>query len=151
MVRNFSERPPLSHSFNVKVGSFPGVDNNFSEVSGISKHIETTPIYSGGDNSVQYMLPGKTSYDELVLKRGVVPSGSALYKWCNLMVNGGTLNYILPESIYVYLLDEKGVAQVTWHFENVYPVALEQSEFNAGENNIAIETMKFAYSWFERV
>ena len=67
------------------------------------------------------------------------------------MVDGGTLNYILPESIYVYLLDEKGVAQVTWHFENAYPVALEQSEFNAGENNIAIETMKFAYSWFERV
>ena len=39
--------------------------------------------------------------------------------------------------MFIYWM-KKGVAQVTWHFENAYPVALEQSEFNAGENNIAI-------------
>ena len=151
MIRNFSDRPPLTHSFNVQVGVFMGVDNNFSEVSGISKHFESEKFYSGGDNGVQYNLASKTSHDPLVPKRGVIPSSSMLYEWCNLMVNGGVLNFIVPMPIFISLLDENGVSQVSWIFSNAYPTDLELSEFNAGENNIAIETITFAYSWFERI
>ena len=53
--------------------------------------------------------------------------------------------------IFISLLDENGVSQVSWIFSNAYPTDLELSEFNAGENNIAIETITFAYSWFERI
>ena len=43
------------------------------------------------------------------------------------------------------------IKDLSFDFSNAYPTDLELSEFNAGENNIAIETITFAYSWFERI
>ncbi|MFT7160135.1 MAG: phage tail-like protein [Bacteroidia bacterium] len=149
--QNFGTHPPLGHSFDVQVGFFPGNDCNFSEVTGISKSITFDTVYSGGDNSTQYHLPKTTTYEPLVLKRGIIPSFSLLYEWSNFTINGGLLSMIVPMPVVVKLLDEEGDALVSWMFSNAYPTKLEISEFKATENAVVVESITLNYSSFDRI
>jgi phage tail-like protein len=48
-------------------------------------------------------------------------------------------------------LNEKGQLTISWAFINAYPVKWSVSELNAMENSIAMETLEFAYSYFQKV
>lgn len=146
--------PPVSYYFEVTIDKFSGVDCLFSEVSGIEMELETkTKLEEGGNNSYVHILPGKTIYSDLVLKRGIVPKTSALFSWCQKTIAGNYSKKIEPKTVTVKLLDENGDALITWNFKNAYPKKLVVSSLNAkasGEGAIMMESITLAYSEFER-
>ena len=146
--------PPVGYHFEVSVGQFSGVDNLFSEVSGLEMELETTTeLKEGGNNSYVHHLPGRTKYTDLVLKRGVVPKKSNLLRWCQETITGNYTKKIKTRTITVKLLDEAGKPLISWNFKNAYPKKLALSNLNAkasGESAIMIETITIAYSEFER-
>lgn len=136
---------PVSFYFTL---SFSGVDAAFKEVSGISKELSTEEIVSGGENRFKYRLPTVSSSPNIVLKRAIVPVGSALVNWCANCIDQGLANPIQPQNVTLRLLNANGVVCMQWTFNNAYPVKYAVSDLNSQESNIAIESIELAYTYF---
>lgn len=123
-------------------------DAAFQEVSGLSKEMGVEDVVSGGGNFFKYRLPTGTTYQNLVLKRGVTSDRSPLLDWCRSTLENGLSVPIRPRNLVLQLLNEAGQASITWSFVNAYPVKLAIGDLKSQESSIAIETMEFAYQYF---
>lgn len=137
------------------------MDASFQEATGISLSLETETIKEGGQNRFTHQVPGRTNYDNLVLKRGLMVHSSELSDWCTKTLTGNLTERIEPRTIMVSLLNaqtkkEKGKpppkveALMTWKFVNAYPVKWEVAGFDATKSDIMVESLTFAYSYFDR-
>jgi len=142
--------PPVSFYFSVSItGETWPIEASFKEVSGIALEAVTDKIVEGGDNSFKNRIPTTTKFSNLVLKRGLVAKDSSLAKWCNTTLTGGFENAIETKNILVSLLNENAEPIKTWKFANAWPVKWEVSEFNSMNNELAIETLEFSYSYLK--
>jgi phage tail-like protein len=130
---------------------FVGLERDvaFQEVSGFSKELTTEDVVCGGENSFKYRLPTITTFQNLVLKRGVTLKDSPLLKWCSDTLDNGLALPIVTRNIIVNLLNEQGQSCKSWTFINAYPVKWAASELNSEKNAVFIETIELAYQAFE--
>ena len=144
--------PPVSFYFEL---SFSGVtaksEAAFKEVSGITMEMGIEEIAEGGVNGYKHRVPTTAKFSNLVLKRGLVPKGSDVATWCTNTLSGGLEEAIETKTIVVKLLDETGAPLKSWSFANAWPVKWAIADFNSMNNDIAIETLEFSYSYFEAV
>ena len=138
-----------NHPVNFYFGlSFNGDDAAFQEASGISRELTTEEVSSGGENRFKYKLPNAVTHQNLVLKRAMATSGSALLKWCVSSIDGGLINPIKKHDISLSLLNPLGVVCKKWTFIDAYPVKFSISDLKSQESGLVIETIEFAYSYF---
>ncbi|MEO6683652.1 MAG: phage tail protein [Ginsengibacter sp.] len=148
--------PPTSFSFKVEFLGISGMNNQeeqrFRDVSGLSFEIETELFTEGGENRFEYKLPKRIKYPNLVLKRGLV-TNSGLIQWmkdaASSFFNVAVYDF-KPSDILISLLNESGDPLAVWQVVQAYPVKWNVSGFSANDNSLAIETMEFAYQYFER-
>jgi phage tail-like protein len=143
----------LSFYFSVDVVGLGGTsrDNSFQEVSGIEVSRKIEEIDAGGDNDVVYKVPGKISYTNLILKRGLVDSKSKIWTWVDSIL-GEHLEYpIKKHNIMVTLLSPTKIEPlVTWEFKDAYPCKWSISGFESDKNAYSVESMEFAYKSFKK-
>lgn len=137
---------PVSFYFQL---SFPGVDAAFQEVSGISKELNVEEITCGGENRFRYKLPTIVSNQNLVLKRAVVPTGSALLSWCAACIDQGLSVSIQTYPVILSLLNTNGEVCMAWVFQNAYPVKYSVSDLKSQESGVVIESIELAYTFFD--
>ena len=135
--------PPLGFHFRVEFDNIDG-EFEFQSVSGLTVTLETESIAEGGENRFKHKLPVKTSYPNLVLKRGLLVD-SALTEWCRKAVEGFD---ITPTNIVISLLNEDHEPLMTWNVVHAYPVKWAMADFNAEESKLVIETIELAYNYF---
>jgi phage tail-like protein len=146
----FNEYPMVGYHFHVFFPAFM-TDCRFSEVTGLNMHADPETFLEGGINSAQVKLPGRTTYDDLVLKRGRVSRLSPLTTWFQTSMGGGLLAPVIPQPIVINLLDENRIPTMSWFVVKAFPIALEYSTLNAtatGDSALLIETLKLSYSSF---
>lgn len=126
------------------------VEACFQSVTGLSVDMQTETLKEGGENRFEHILPVRTKYDPLVLKRGLVKD-SNMIKW----FMDAILNFdIRPMPLLVKLLhtdkDPNNPPQplMTWVVVNAWPKKWSVSEFNAEQNTLAIESIELHYSYF---
>jgi len=142
--------PPVSFYFQLTFSGVSGkTEASFKEVSGITMEMGIEEIAEGGVNTFKHRVPTTAKFSNLVLKRGLVAKNSALAKWCLDTLGNGLEETIETKNIIVNLLDENGTPLKSWSFVNAWPVKWAVSDFNSMNNEIAIETLEFAYSYFE--
>ena len=137
--------PSVGFYFQVKL------DNeaySFKEVSGISSEINTEEIAEGGENRFKYKVPTGIKYNNLELKRGLVPVDSPLYTWVRNTLEQGFAKAIETKSFTVLLLNEEGESVVLWNFEGVWPVGWNVASLNSMTNDVLIESITFSYNYF---
>lgn len=142
-----SRYPPVSFHYVVTLERFPSAEHDFrfQSVSGLSATLGTEDLSEGGQNTYKYKMPSKTSYNNLILKRGILLN-SRVIKWCE----DALLNYEFQTSnLTVSLLNNKHLPLINWYVVDAYPVKWEVSELNAERNEIAIETIELAYKYFK--
>lgn len=122
-------------------------DVGFQEVSGLNASIETETFQEGGENRFSHRFPKPATYQNLVLKRGVL-IGSKLIKWFKDAVQGFQFT---PVTIRVSLLDESHKYLQTWDFINAYPVKWNIDAFNSQDGKIIAETIEISYQYFNQV
>jgi phage tail-like protein len=131
------------------------VETSFQSVTGLSVDMQTESLKEGGENRFEHILPLRTKYNSLVLKRGLLKD-SEIINWCTEAI----LNFdIHPKNLTVNLLHVKrqdpqkqpkgGEPLMTWKVINAWPKKWSVSEFNAEQNSLAIETLELNYSYFE--
>ncbi len=152
MPNLYEFRPPTSFFFRLSFGN--NEDMTFQEASGISREMSTEEVGCGGENRFKYRLPGGVKYNNLVLKRGLVPKNSKLSQWVIDTLKPGMIKPIETKSIRVSLLNKTGRKNseilISWDFRNAYPVKWNASDFKSMESELAIETLEFSYDYFEK-
>lgn len=142
--------PPTGFYFSVFVEThaMKGRETAFKEISGISMSLDTKPLEEGGVNFMSRKLPGRTSYENLELKRGLITMNSQLSKWCfETFGNKGT-GKVETKLVTIQLLNDEGNPLMVWQFHDAYPVKWNVSGFNAQESSIVVESLTLTYNYF---
>ena len=146
------EIDPYPRGFYFRVfftGFSVAMDAAFQEVSGIARELKVEEIGCGGENRFKYRVPGVSSFQNLVLKRGIVLASSDLIKWCVKTLDGGLSEPIQTRDVEVHLLNEHGDSCMSWDFIKAYPVKWSTSNLKSQESAIVIESIELAYHYFE--
>ncbi len=134
-------------SLNLKKDSFQlaGEGISFQSVSGLSVQIQTENIKEGGENRFEHVVPSRTKYSDLVLKRGLVYGNSKMLDW----LKNAFENLIFePMDMQVHMLNENHEALVTWDIFHAWPKNWKFDEFNAEQGKVFIETLELSYNTF---
>jgi phage tail-like protein len=139
--------PQTGFHFLVAFELFPQLpyDLRFQEVSGLTVNIEMEAYKEGGENRFTHQLPTRTSFSELVLKRGKF-MGSGILSWCTNAIENFEFK---PTNILISLLDENHLPLYNWYVVNAIPKRLEISGFSAERSEIVIETLALSYQYFK--
>ncbi|MDH4146858.1 MAG: phage tail protein [Acidimicrobiia bacterium] len=89
--------------------------------------------------------PGRTSYDDIVLKRGLSGSKS-LTDWHQKVLDGKVERQ--NGSIVVY--DSAGTEVDRWNFEAGWPSVWSASDLDAGSDDVMIEELTIAHELLKR-
>lgn len=139
--------PQVGFHFLVTFELFPQLPNDFrfQEVSGLTATMEMELLKEGGENRFVHQLPVRTSYNELVLKRGVF-LGSFVHQFFKNAIENFEFK---PTNIMVSLLNDDHLPLFNWYVINAIPKRLEVSAFNAERSELVIETMALNYQYFK--
>ena len=139
--------PQTGFHFSVIFELFPQLPNDtkFQEVTGLNATMEMEQLIEGGENRFVHQLPVRTSYSDLVLKRGRF-MGSFILHWCRNAIDNFEFK---PTNILISLLDENHLPLYNWYVINAIPKKLEVSGFNAAKSEIVIETLTLSYQYFK--
>lgn len=140
------EYPPVSFYFRV---SFNGIgsgtiDTQFQSVAGLSVEMQTETVVEGGENRFEHILPLRSKYSDLTLKRGLFKD-SDLIKWC---FDTFESTIIAPVTLDISMLNEEGNPLCTWNVVHAWPKRWSVSDLNAESSAIAIETLELNYRYF---
>lgn len=143
--------PPTAFYFNVHfVGPLPIQDMAFLEVSGLTMELETQEIDVGGGN--KRLFPVRQKHGNMVCKRPLNPVElSPLSLWTGLTLMGGVDEPIVTCDVMITLLGPYGEPQCGWYINGAYPVKWDIAGFDSKKNDVAMESIEFAYNMVTRV
>ena len=123
----------------------PPTNIPFSEVDGLRAETEIVE-YKEGDRRYNRKIPGKTSFDNIVLARGLDPEGR-LSLWFQRITEAGTSgseeNLRMDAIISVFTRNQADlVAQ--WHAKNTWPTAYETEDLSGDASDILIVRLELA-------
>jgi phage tail-like protein len=139
--------PPTAFYFSVKFTGMDDMESSFQEVSGLKATFGIEERKEGGENRFVHRFPTPPTYDNLVLKRCLMPN-SKLDNWCRDAINDFKFS---PRELHISLMgagDNKILA--SWKVIHAFPVSWELSALNSNTNELAIETLSLNYRYFKR-
>lgn len=143
------EYPFTGFHFLVVFEIFPQVPNDarFQEVTGLNVSINVDQnIYTeGGENRFVHRLPGRTTYSDLVLKRGMTLV-SGITAWCVDAIEN--FNY-QPTNLLISLLNADHLPVTSWYVANAIPIKYDVAGFNAEQGQIVIESITLRYEYYK--
>ena len=121
-------------------------DVRFQSVTGLDVQLETETIKEGGENRFEHVVPTRTKYADLVLKRGLLSPAtkSGITEWCQ---NAFDKHQYQPINLEVHLLNEKHNAIMKWDVIHAWPKNWKLGELNAERSEVLIETLELNYNY----
>ena len=118
----------------------------FSECSGLEASLKVEEYNEGGNNGAVLKFPGRMSWGNLSFKKGT-GSSAALWDWSyGFVIGRGKRRDGL-----VVLLNEMHVPNNIWYFRRGLPLKWSGPQFNATQNNVAIESIEIAHEGLYQV
>lgn len=144
---NYRDAGPTSASFymfvdGIRMGSF-------REVSGLELKVEVVTIEEGGENGFVHQLPGRMTWPNLVLKRGVTRDNS-LVKWIQ-ETSGAAFEKkkkLDRRTMALVLASSAGIPLRSWSFEDAFPVRWAGPEFSLTRDEFITEEIEIAHHGF---
>jgi phage tail-like protein len=122
----------------------------FMEVSGLEVSVETEDIQEGGQNSFVHRLPGRMTWPNLRLKRGVTKNDTLL-PWLNKSSGeqfAASGNKLTRSTAALTLLGPAGERLRTWEFDGAFPVKWTGPSFAVDSNDVAAEELEITHHGF---
>ena len=125
----------------------PGIDQigMFMECHGLELSFEVLQYAEGGNNESVHQLPGRLTYPNLSLVRGMTDE-KALYEWFNQTRTKAEL-----KEITLTLQNAKKATIRSWTFADAFPVRWTGPSFAATSAGIATETLEIAHGGLKGV
>ncbi|MCL4831771.1 MAG: phage tail protein [Caldilineaceae bacterium] len=134
----------LSWRYYVEIDSITAAE--FIECSGLTVERENAGITEGGRNDYELKLPGRLKYTNISLKRGLIDL--QLLDWLLENASTGTIKPVL-KNITISLANESGDRAFTWNVSHAYPVKWSGPQLNAESNELSMEELELAYTFFQ--
>jgi phage tail-like protein len=112
----------------------------FTEVQGLESRVQTEDYREGGVNDFVHKLPVAAEHTNLVLRRGL-SAASGLWGWYADTANG----VIRRRNGTIMLLDRRQIPIMWWNFRNALPVSWTGPALNAGDGEVAFESIELAH------
>ena len=145
---NFESQRVTAASFLVEVD---GVEiGRFMEITGLEVEVGVESIEEGGENGYVHKLPGRMTWPNLVLKRGITQNDSLL-KWLNKSSGegfSGEGNKLKRSSAAITLIGPSGTRLRAWNFDGAFPIKWRGPTFAAGSTEMAVEELEIAHHGF---
>jgi phage tail-like protein len=122
----------------------------FMEISGLEVTVETEEIAEGGQNSFVHKVPGRMTWPNITLKRGITQS-DGLLKWLNkssgeqFSANG---NKIARSTAAITLMGPGGERLRSWDIDGAFPVKWTGPSFAVTSNEMAVEELEITHHGF---
>ncbi|MGB4863426.1 MAG: phage tail protein [Tepidiformaceae bacterium] len=115
----------------------------FTECSGFEAKVEVEEYKEGGLNDYVHKLPGRQSYANITLKRGMTNSVE-LWDWLNRLATKSAKRDE-KKDISVVLRDGKGDEILRWNLTKAYPVKWTSPTMQTDQSSIMVETLELAF------
>lgn len=115
----------------------------FKSCGGLKMETEVVDYRAGGVNHSTYKLVGATKWPNIVLKKGFT-GDTKLMDWRKTWLNPNATSR-QRATVTIEALDTELRSKQTWVFVDAWPCKWELSEFDAGKNEISIETLELAH------
>ncbi len=121
-------------------------DATFLECSGFETKLDVEEYKEGGLNDYVHKLPGRQSYTNVTLKRGVVNS-IELWDWLHRL-STATAKNSEKKNMSVVLCNGKGEEQLRWNLIAAYPVKWSVPAMQSEQSSVYVESLELAYQEF---
>jgi phage tail-like protein len=122
----------------------------FTEAQGLQVDVAVEEVEEGGQNGFVHKLPGRMTWPNLVLKRGVTETDNLL-AWLNKSSGEGfegAGHKLERSTAAVTLVSAAGVRLRAWEFEDAFPVKWTGPTFSVGSDDHAVEELEIAHHGF---
>ena len=125
----------------------PVADAGFSDVAGLEANIEVKAHPEGGLFQGVRQLVGRTTYQNIVLKRGMT-ANLELWRWFTNVSSG--VHPVSRKEVTIELLDvDSDDAVATWHVRRAVPIKMKVSDLSGKSTELAIEEMHLAHEGWD--
>ncbi|MBI2766810.1 MAG: phage tail protein [Chloroflexi bacterium] len=115
----------------------------FTECSGLDMKTDVYEYKEGGLNGYTHKLPGRTSFSNLTLKRGMVDT-STLYDWYVRLISKADKSAELRRvSVVQMSLTHEEIHR--WNLEKAFPVKWVGPSFHADQSAQSVESFELAF------
>jgi phage tail-like protein len=145
----FYKEGAFTAAFLVEVDGQPV--GRFTEAQGMEVSIEVEAFEEGGVNGYVHHLPGRMTWPNLVLKRGVTETDN-LFDWVKRCSGDGFTgegNKITRSTLAVTLVSASGERLRSWNFEGAFPVKWTGPSFAASTDELAMEELEIVHHGFQ--
>jgi phage tail-like protein len=145
---NYEAQRITSATFLIEVD---GVEiGRFMEVSGLEVSISVEEIPEGGENNYVHKVPGRMTFPNIVLKRGVTQSDKLL-TWLTKSAGEqfeANSNKLTRSTAAITLIGPTANRLRSWSFDGAFPVKWTGPQFAVDSTNPAIEELEIAHNGF---
>lgn len=124
---------------------------HFQEVSGLEVEVGVESVEEGGENGFVHRLPGRMTWPNITLKRGVTQTDNLL-TWLNKSSGeqfGVAGNSLTRSTAAITLTGPAGKRIRAWEFVGAFPVKWKGPEFATDSTTAAAETLEIAHHGFK--
>ena len=146
----FQQNGATTSTFIVEIGGRPF--GRFTEVDGLQVEVEVETYKEGGENAFEHKFPGRMSWPNLVLKRGVTWHNDVI-DWFNNAA-GETFaaeGRAYRETVGVSLVNGQGERLRTWTFYEAIPIKWTGPTLSVDSESVASEELEIAHHGFDSV
>ena len=136
--------PSAGYRFAVEISGIQ--EALFTECSGFETKIDTEEYKEGGVNDYVHKLPGRQSFSNVTLKRGMT-SSIELWDWLNRL-STKTAKSDEKKDISVVLYDGKGSERFRWNLTKAYPVKWSSPTMQTDQSSTLVESLELTYQEF---
>jgi phage tail-like protein len=134
-----ASEPLAGFRFSVHADGLAGA--YFSECSGVTADIKVDSYEEGGANLTTRKFPGRASYSNVTLKRGLTKDNRFL-DWFLSMANGGKVRKSVTISIWT---PDTSQPLQHWQLMNAFPAKYSIPALQVTANGVLIESVEFAH------
>jgi len=136
--------PAAEFRFYVEVDGL--LEGAFIECSGMKAEREMIKVNEGGVNSYAHHLPGRVTYSDITLRKGVMFS-TALWDW---FLYGAQKGYGLKRAITIIQYSSYFNIPARWYnIKRAVPTAWEGPNLRTDSNQLAVESITLAFETLE--
>jgi phage tail-like protein len=111
----------------------------FARVKGIGRETKVESYREGGVNDFEYKLVTNTTYNNLVLERGMVDP--FLWEWHQRVISGKVERLTLS----LVLKDADDATRWRWSVERAYPIKSSVTDFDAMSSQVLVESIELVH------
>ena len=123
----------------------------FTEVSGLNVEVDVETVREGGENQFVHQLPGRMSWPNIVLTRGIVNDDN-LFAWFSKTSGDGFAaqgNKLSMLHGAITLITDHGERLRGWSIDRAFPVRWSGPAFAVDSSQIPSEELELAHHGFK--